>query len=294
MELLQLRYFADAANRENFSETAARFHIPQSAVSQTVKKLETELGVQLFDRLGNRVRLNEQGRRFLQAVETALPALDSAVRELSDGKEELSGEVRLLIRCSRRLVTECISAFRADFPKVSISLTHDPQCRDWGRFDLIVAEDLQLLRAYERELLLEEPILLAVPSSHRLAMQAEARLGDLQTERFVSMTQGSSLRKILTDACRTLGFTPIIGIESDDPYYVRSYVAMGLGIALIPAVSWSGQFDGSVRLLSISDRALSRQTYVCWRPRLTAAALRFRDRLLLLPDRPHRFYTPAE
>jgi len=62
MELLQLRYFCDAAQTENFSQTAREYQVPTSNISQTIKRLESELGTELFHRRKNHIFLNEQGR----------------------------------------------------------------------------------------------------------------------------------------------------------------------------------------------------------------------------------------
>ena len=66
MELLQLKYFADAAVTQNFSRTAKSFFVPTSAVSQSIKRLESELGVKLFSRQANKITLNENGAAFFE------------------------------------------------------------------------------------------------------------------------------------------------------------------------------------------------------------------------------------
>ena len=68
MELLQLKYFCHAAESENFSVTAKAFSIPASNISQTVKRLENELGTTLFTRNANRISLNAQGKEFYEAI----------------------------------------------------------------------------------------------------------------------------------------------------------------------------------------------------------------------------------
>ena len=117
MELLQLRYFVHAARTENFSRTAAFFMVPQSSVSQTIKKLEGELGVQLFTRRGNRVFLNEKGRSFYEVVSAALSQIDAACGCLREVGETPEGELRLhtinflifrrenQVRLSKRLIS---------------------------------------------------------------------------------------------------------------------------------------------------------------------------------------------
>ena len=67
MELLQLKYFIDASETQNFSETAKKFYVPPSAVSQSIKRLESELNVKLFSRRANKIQLNENGILFAYA-----------------------------------------------------------------------------------------------------------------------------------------------------------------------------------------------------------------------------------
>mgnify|MGYP002513475198 CR=1 FL=1 len=70
MEFLQLKYFQHAARSENFSHTATAFMVPPSSVSVSIKKLESELGVPLFDRTANKLSLNENGKLFLKTADT--------------------------------------------------------------------------------------------------------------------------------------------------------------------------------------------------------------------------------
>ena len=77
MELLQLRYFCTVAQYESITRAAEYYHIPQPAMSQTIARLEKELGIRLFDRKNGRLFLNDKGRIFLASVEKALDELDN-------------------------------------------------------------------------------------------------------------------------------------------------------------------------------------------------------------------------
>ena len=78
MELLQLKYFCDAAETENFSKTAEKYLVPTSNISQSIKRLEKELDTELFEHRANRIRLNEDGRQFYSDVSKALILLENA------------------------------------------------------------------------------------------------------------------------------------------------------------------------------------------------------------------------
>lgn len=282
MELLQLRYFADAAETENFSRTARKNTVPQSAISQAIKKLELELGVSLFDRRGNRVRLNENGKMLRAGVAPALGEIDGAVLRLKNKTGEINGEVSLLIKTNRRFVTECISAFKRRYPDVNFALHHDCFGDEGRQFDLIVGEDAPGLKNAQRQRLVTENILLAVSAGHPLAKRKTADIAELRGERFVSMPVGSSLHKTLVSVCGKGGFEPGIAIRCDDPYYLREYVAMNLGIAVFPEFSWQGLFDDRVALLKIEGEPLTRSTYVYWKSAkyLSAASELFRAHLI--------------
>jgi predicted DNA-binding protein YlxM (UPF0122 family) len=78
MELLQLTYFCDAAITQNFSKTAEKYQVPPSNISQSIKRLENELSVALFDRNANRVVLNKQRHIFYEKAHQALELLEDA------------------------------------------------------------------------------------------------------------------------------------------------------------------------------------------------------------------------
>ena len=87
MELLQLKYFRDAAKLENFSKVSEKYFVAQPAVSHTISKLENELGVKLFDRSGNKVTLNDYGLAFYEDVDAAIERLEHGKRRLLNIKE---------------------------------------------------------------------------------------------------------------------------------------------------------------------------------------------------------------
>lgn len=82
MELLQLRYFLALAKEEHMSHTAEKLFISQPSLSLTIKKLEDELGVKLFDRTGRNIKLNLYGKAFLPHVEDVFSSLERGVNEL--------------------------------------------------------------------------------------------------------------------------------------------------------------------------------------------------------------------
>lgn len=261
MEILQLKYFKDAAETQNFSRTAQKFTVPTSAVSQSIRRLEKEMGTPLFERGSNRISLNEEGRLLYRAVCHMGKTLEDTRRLFADHSGELSGEVRLQISCNRRIVSDAIRQFSLQHPEVTFVLKHStPQDED---VDLIISDDGQLKERYSGEVLVSEQIAVAFSENHPMASWESVSVKDLAAERFVTMQPSGRLHCLTQSLCMQAGFYPQIAIQCDDPYYIRKYIGMGLGIGFVPMFSWRGQLAGMVcKPLA----GVQRTTYAYWDP----------------------------
>ena len=257
MEILQLTYFCTSAETENFSKTAKKFNVPASNISQSVHRLEEELGVKLFDRSANRITLNDSGKLFYEDVKQALTLIKNAELKMQQ-HNEISGEIRILALTNRRIVTKAVEIFEKKYPSVSFFINHfdDENIDD---YDLIITDKILNDKHYSKKLLVEEDVLLAMAKSHTLA-EKSFTLEDLKNERFISMGEKSGIYKLAHQICASAGFIPEIVIQSDDPYYIRKYIEMGLGISFVPSVSWKGLFSDNVKCLKITQT--KRRTYM--------------------------------
>ncbi len=262
MELLQLKYFCDAAKTQNFSKTARKFLVPTSNISQSVKRLERELGVELFEHRSNKIILSDSGKSFYIKVSEAISLLDDAKTEVQS-TDIIRGDIKLLIFCNRRIVTEAIERFKADYPQVNFILRHEIEAE--LDCDILITDECPV--GFTREsVLVDEAILLAMNREHTLATKEKILPKELSEERFISMPKGRSLYSITEQVCRDVGFSPNITIQTDDPHYVRKYVELGLGIAFVPSCSWEGLFSDDVLLKNIGN--VHRKTFIC-RPKNT-------------------------
>ena len=259
MELLQLRYFCDAAETENFSRTAQKHQVPPSDVSQSIKRLEGELSVKLFDRTANRIALNARGRAFYQKAKQALDLLEDARAEATDHAD--AGELRLAIQTNRRIVMQTVRNFRQLHPGVDVLTTHQISS-DPGDFHLLIGDETMAGSGFRRRKLLSEDICLAMSRSNPLAVNEGIDALALSVEPFISLGPGNSIHQIMLEACRQWGFEPHVAVQSDDPFYIRKCVELNLGVAVIPSVSWKGQISESICLRKIDG--FQRNTYVYW------------------------------
>lgn len=278
MELLQLKYFAHAAQTENFSKTAHFFGVPASTVSITIKRLEEELNTKLFLRNKNKLSLNENGKNFAKEINLALLHINSALSTVSDSN--CSGEIRLLALSDRRIITEKISQFKNLYPEITFLIEHTAQKDKYDDFDLVISEDNPDLQGFFKTEYINEQILLAVSRLNPLSKKDKLFLTDLNNQPFITMPNGSLFR-ITALACQSVGFNPRIVIKCDDPYYLRRYVDMNLGIAFVPELSWQGQYGENTVLKSISDFSYLRKTFIYENQKnINLASVKFKDFLL--------------
>lgn len=258
MDLLQLTYFCHAAQTENFSKTAEAFYVPPTSVSQTVKRLEKELGARLFDREANKLALNETGALFYEKVRLALSAIEEGKRSVQNANASDAGTIKILAYTCRRIVTQTVETFKTVFPRVTFIIHHGKGNAN-GDYDFIVGDREFPSRLSQKCLLLSEKIVLACHKTHPLANK-KITAKALSDEEFISMSAGNSLHAVLTDIAKREGFAPKIAIQSDDPFYVRKYLDEGLGVALVPEISWRGAFSENILLKALDG--YTRDTYV--------------------------------
>lgn len=282
MELLQLRYFQKVAEMGSITKASKHFMIPQPSMSQTISRLEKELGVKLFDRHSGKVFLNEHGRTFLQFVNRSLQELDNGVTAVTEQTEHISGIVRIKVMENHRFILTCIPKFSKLYPDVSISVSHgyyeDPDVT----YDLCVSSHITYRNMTACKPLIKESLVLAVHENNPLANLEVASIMDLKGQKIISLPGQSTLHSLTLSHCRSHGFEPLIPIICDDPYFIRKYISDDMGIALAPSVSWKGRFRSNTRLIPMDDPQLYVMSYLLWDDKryLPPAVKKFREYLL--------------
>lgn len=264
MELLQLKYFSHAAKSENFSHTAQKFMVPTSCISSSIKKLENELGIKLFDRTANRIKLNAYGKIWLKAVDASESILKKAKADILDFSKTPSGELKILVLANRQKVSEAISAFKNQYPQIAFTIKHQftADRSDMHEYDIIVSDRQHISSSrFEQKFWLHEEIFLAVHKDNPLAGKKDISITELQNETFISMHKGSSLRHCIDAFFEQKNLSLTNAIECDDPAYIRRYLDMGLGVTFFPSISWKDAISDDIRLLKIRE-GLYRDSYI--------------------------------
>lgn len=246
MELRHFRYVLAAADELHFTRAAQKLSIAQPALSQQIRQIEDELGVQLFHRLTRGVELTDAGRAFLPYARAALIAAEgSAAAARRAAKGEL-GRISIGFTSSASFnpfVTRVIGRFRDAYPDMEIAL-HEMTTR--GLLKQLHDGDLQLafVRAARDETeglrrsdLPDEPLWMAMPARHRLASHDRVALSQFASDPFIlyPRANGRLLYDAIIAACGQAGFSPRIAQEAPQMASTINLVAAGVGVALVPA-----------------------------------------------------------
>lgn len=246
LELLQLRYFQTVAKYENMTTASKELCVAQPAISQSISRLEEDLGTALFTREGRRIRLNACGKYLFDHVPSILSSLDNLRSELADIAGQSNATVRLKVLSASSMVPGIISEFQQAYPDINFRLIHHSS---EPNYDLCLSS--AAIKHSGDLVLLDEEILVAVPQSHRYENMDTVSLKALKDEGFISLSKGMTFRAIMDDYCQSVQFEPKIVFESDSPATVRGLVRAGTGIAFWPARSWGLLTEEKVKALHI-------------------------------------------
>jgi DNA-binding transcriptional LysR family regulator len=245
MELRHLRYFVAVAEECHFGRAAGRLHVAQPPLSQTIKQLEFDIGVTLFTRTTRHVELTPAGVRYLERARAILAAVDTANEEAARVASGALGRVAIGFTGSATydLLPSLARALRAEFPGIDLDLKCEMLTPAQVSGLLDKSLDLGFLRPpvrhpdIEVEVLRREALVAVLPASHPLADAPSVRLAALRDEPFI--TYLSQHRSVVFEAvlaaCEQAGFVPSTAHEVGETSTLVSFVAAGLGVALVPA-----------------------------------------------------------
>lgn len=267
MEQLQLKYFEIVAKTLNISKAAEQLFISQSSLSQTIKRLETEVGYPLFDRNGKHITLNENGIIFLNCVRQIREIYTNAIEEINERNSNHSRELNIHIGCASLFLPELMVYLKKNTHDIlfRISQWNHDTCSNEDA-DLKIIASSEPINKVNASLLLKENILLALPGNHPLLNKHTITTEDLIHEEFISLNQDWSLEQTILQQCEQKNFHPEVSIRVDNPTILRQLLCEGLGIALIPEKTWGTSFaGGSLCLRKISDLSIKRYVYLIWK-----------------------------
>jgi DNA-binding transcriptional LysR family regulator len=264
MELRQLHFVVLLSEELHFRRAAERAHIAQPAFSEQIRRLEHELGAQLFDRTSHYVRLTEAGRLFLDEIRQALAQVDraAAVAEQAGRGELGSVRVGFVGFAADELTPRILRAFAAEHPLVDVTLRGfdfaDPTAGLAGD-DVDVAFMQPPVEGQDGLVvvpLLTEARLAVMADDHPLAAATSLAIRDLVNERFVATPLSAGVwREFWLATEHRDGLPPALAGEASSVDELLQIVAAGAGIALVPASSSRFHARPGVCFVPVSDIA---------------------------------------
>lgn len=259
MELMQLKYFCEVAESQHMTRSARKLHIAQPALSQSIHRLEAELGVQLFAHKGRNICLTAEGMRLKGRIRPLLDGLDEAVCEAKASAGSCVPVIRVGIFAASGLVVDAIADFMGSEPEVAFEVV---QSDVNARYDVAVRTEsaFRLRRGVRADghdvARFAEPIGVAIPADRPFG--EAVGLEDLAHERFISLAGSRSFRHLCDELCAKRGFSPQIAFDSDSPAIVKKMIGLGLGVGFWPEFSWGPVASEEVRWARIRDREFVR------------------------------------
>jgi len=268
MEIYQLRSLIAVAEVGNFTRAAESLGLTQPALSQQIINLEKELEHKLLHRLGRRAVLTDAGRVFIERARRILLEADNATKEIRDhAQTESRITVGAIPSVAPYILPALIAQARLDYPQLQIRAREDfrPELLDAvldGSLDLAIVSTPVANPALAVEPLMREPLLLAVGPEHPLLKKAKIKAADLAEETFIMLGTSSSLAERVRQFCGDHKFEPRIGYRCSQLATVKSLVALGAGIAILPRIARSSKDDGQIVYLNLADTQPTRELVI--------------------------------
>ncbi len=292
LDLRQLRYFVAVAETEHVGRAAEQLHISQSPLSRQIAQLEKNLGLTLFERSQQRIRLTSDGRVFLTEAHALLrhaDRLENLGRRLGRGEEGGLCIGYVADAMHTGVLPTALRTLRDQRPGIHVAL-YDQESAEQFEGLRRRSLDIALVRTPPPEddpdldtvPLLQDPLLLALPAEHPLAGQAELTPEALDGQPWIAVgdSQDPAWRDTFVASCVASGFTPDIRLDAADPLTALGLVASGLGLALIQKSMMRGTTDG-VAVRELPWLGASVQLWVAWhRVDLRPVVASFRETVL--------------
>lgn len=277
LDVNRLRILREVARRGTLTAAAKALWITTPSVSHHISALEQETGVKLLERVGRRVRLTPAAERLVSSSDAVFAALERAEADLTSSQEEVVGTVTVasFMSAMRPLVIPAVATVSAKYPSLRARIEDIDQPESIaellsGSVDISLGLEWTLDASptrpdLDRELLVSEPVFLALPSTHPRAA-GPVDVADLHDDLWIAPVDDPCRRAILHSASFG-GFEPKLADISSCHYEViAAAVGAGFGVSILPAFALEGCDGPDVAIHALTDVPLRRLVFAAMRP----------------------------
>lgn len=258
MELQQLRYFLEVANTQHISKSAEKLHIAQPALSQSIHRLEKELGVKLFEAKGRNIALTEYGKHLKSRIEPIITTLSALPDELKAMYDESYEIININVLAGSTIITQAIIEYQKQNPNARFQLVQNEE----ESCDIKITTDIEHRRILGNEHIIKEKIYLAVPNNSKYDGINAVSLNAVENENFITLSGSKQFRYICDRYCHIAGVVPKYVFESDSPTAVKNTIGASIGVGFWPEFSWGELMDNKVKLIEIKKPNCSRDIVI--------------------------------
>jgi DNA-binding transcriptional LysR family regulator len=298
MELRHLRTIAAVARHRSLTKAADELFLTQSAVSQQIRRLEQELGVEVFHRTSRRVEPTAEGRVILRHAQRVLAEVDGLHSELEEITGLLSGQLRIggVYPTGPYDIVAMLADFRAAHAGVAIHMVEDTQDDALAALradDLdcaFIAHDPDALGdEFAASLVWKDELVVALPSGHPFAAEDRVTFEQLASEDLIAYRENSAIRRRLERKMADRGLEPRNAFICTEMAAVRALASNGLGLAVMP-LSVADQPGPPIELRPFAPDRLTWPVALVWRAarRQSPAGKAFLKVALEYAQRPER------
>jgi LysR family hydrogen peroxide-inducible transcriptional activator len=278
MTLTELRYIIAVAREKHFGRAAEACFVSQPTLSVSIKKLESELGVIIFERGGSEITLTPIGENIVQQAQRVLDAANQ-IKEIADqGRDPLRGALRLgvIYTIGPYLLPRIIKSMIERYPAMPLILQENFTVRlvemmRTGEIDVAILADPFDTTGLDTLPLYDEDFVVAVPKKHHWTKKQQIASVDLKQETMLLLGVGHCFRDQVLEVCpeaarfaaNSAGIQKTF--EGSSLETIRHMVAEGLGITVLPRMSVSLDDDPLLKFITFAPPVPNRRIVLAWR-----------------------------
>lgn len=273
MTLTELKYLIAVAEEQHFGRAAERSFVSQPSLSAAVKNVEDELGVQIFERSKRGVTVTEVGAEIVAQARRTLEEAARIKLLAKQGKNQLRGVLRLGVihTIAPYLLPQLVFALRKAAPEMPLDIEENMTANldrllKAGEIDVAILALPYEAQGVEVEALYDEEFEVVVPAGHAFARRRSLPIGELDGGELLLLPVGHCLRDQVLGACTEFSKPPPPGRLGNSLETLRSMVASGLGITVLPATALTERYRSPlVRAVPFADPRPRRRIALAWR-----------------------------